>query len=354
MTFRYAMALVLLCLIALLTACGERQAGDPNDAPRWVRLAPVVAADAASAGLSGTVQARFETPLAFQVAGRIQERLVDAGVRVDAGQVLFRLDPRDLEQAVNVAQADLDAAQAELNSALAETRRNRDLLAREFISEQVFERVELAEIASRKRVEAASARLQQARNALDYAELQAPYSGVLSSVSGEPGQVLATGESVAMLASDDPTEIEVFLPEALGFPERGRIVSPALPSGELRLREVAGSADSVTRTWAARYQLAEPAADLRLGSVVRVALELPDNAENLLQMPVSAINERGSGPRVWRILDGRAQSVEVLLLDLDREHARIVAELEPGSEVIALGTHLLTEGMPVRALEDRR
>ncbi|MGB0514747.1 MAG: biotin/lipoyl-binding protein, partial [Wenzhouxiangellaceae bacterium] len=102
-----------------------------------------------AARMSGTVQARFQTPVAFQVGGRIQARHVDAGGRVAAGQVLLELDPRDLAEQVNVARADLDAARAELATAEAETRRNAGLLEREFISAQVFERVELAEQSAR-------------------------------------------------------------------------------------------------------------------------------------------------------------------------------------------------------------
>ena len=130
--------------------------------------------------------------------------------------------PRDLEQSVRVAQADLDAALAELETAAAETRRNRDLLAREFISDQAFERVELAEKASRERVDAARARLEQADNALDYASLTASAAGILLEVNGEPGQVIGQGQTVAMLADTGTREVELFLPEALGVPDTGR------------------------------------------------------------------------------------------------------------------------------------
>ncbi|AKS42055.1 efflux RND transporter periplasmic adaptor subunit [Wenzhouxiangella marina] len=342
-----------LCLLALslTVACGR--SADPSSAEtfRWVRVAPVSVIERDSAGLSGTVRARFETPVAFQVGGRIAERRVDAGQRVEAGEVMFELDPRDLEQAVRVAQADLDTAEAELATAAAETRRNRDLLAREFISNQAFEQVELAERASRERVDAARARLEQASNALDYASLRAGQAGVLIEVSGEPGQVVAAGQELAVLAGDGPPEIEVFLPEALGVPASGRIVRPELLAGDLELREVAGAADPLTRTWTARYRVLDPDLELRLGSVVRVALDLAEGGPRLLQVPIGAINERGQGAQVWQIVEGRAHAVPVELLDLDQEHARIMAELPEGAEVIALGTHLLHEGMAVRALD---
>jgi len=342
----------------LLAGCGgASESEDASAEPaRWVLTAPVESVIRRGAQMSGTVQARFETPLAFQVTGRVQQRRVDAGQRVAAGEVLFSLDPRDFEQAVRVARADVDAAEAELATATADTRRNRDLLEREFISPQVFERVELAEASARERVQAARARLEQAANALDYASLTAPDAGTVIEVRGEPGQVVAAGAPVAVLALDGPREIAVQLPEAVGEPVSGRIVGGPGRGTAVRIREVAGAADPVTRTWPARYRIEPHDEDddtppLRLGTVVRVELDLGTGGPPLLQVPIGSINERGEGPQVWRIVDGRARPFQVTLVDVDPESARILADLPPDAEVIAIGTHLLESGMPVRPLD---
>ncbi|MBY6204175.1 efflux RND transporter periplasmic adaptor subunit [Halomonas denitrificans] len=346
-------------LSLLLAGCGEPSSSPGDSAPRWVLTAPVESAERRGVQLSGVVRARHELPLAFQVSGRIERRLIDAGQRVAAGDVLFELDPRDLAQAVEVARADLEAAEAEVATAAGETRRNRDLLEREFISAQAFERFELAEASARERAEAARARLEQATNALDYATLTAREGGVVIDVLAEAGQVVAAGEAVARLALDGPREIAVDLPEAVGEPATGRLLTGPDAGAELRLREVAGAADPTTRTWSARYALVDPDPSPRLGSVVRVELGLdasPDRSAPMLRVPIGAINERGLGPQVWRIVDGRAQPLRVTLVDIDTEYARILGNqtpdgLAPGDEVIALGTHLLESGMPVRALD---
>ena len=347
----------LLAPVFLVGCGGGSESGDADDGqPRWVLTAPVESVARRGAQVSGTVQARFETPLAFQVTGRVQQRRVDAGQRVAAGDVLFTLDPRDFEQAVRVARADVDAAEAELATAAAETRRNRDLLEREFISPQVFERVELAEASARERAQAARARLEQAANALDYATLEAPAAGTLIDVRADPGQVVAAGAPIARLALDGPREIAVQLPEAVGEPVSGRIVGGPGRGRALVLREVAGAADPVTRTWPARYRIEDLEAEddappPRLGAVVRVDLDLGAGGPPLLQVPIGAINERGEGPQVWRIVEGRARPFQVTLIDVAPESARILADLPPDAEVIAIGTHLLESGMPVRPLD---
>ncbi len=346
-------------LIFSLTACSDDPSVAVDTEARWVRVTPVEPAGRSLIGLSGTVRARFETPVGFQVGGLISERLVDAGQTVDSGEVIFRLDPRDLQQSVQVAQADVDAAQAELATAAAETRRNRDLLAREFISDQVFERVELAENAAREHVAAAQARLEQAINALGYGNLTAGQPGTLIDVIGEPGQVVSAGQTMALIAANGAREVEVFLPEMLGIPEQARLRLPNADPVPLALREVAGAADPVTRTWAARYSIVGPVGPdtaPRLGSVVRVELDLDRDyglPGNVVQVPIAAVSERGQGPQLWLIVAGKARPIPIQVVTMDGEHARVIGDLDIGDEVIALGTHLLQDGMAVRALPAR-
>jgi RND family efflux transporter MFP subunit len=327
----------------------ERSVADAS--PRWVRTVAVRPATANAVRLSGTVRARFETPLAFQVSGRVVARHVDAGQHVAAGKLLLELDPLDARQQLAVARADLRALEAELATAAADTHRHRDLLDRKFISTQVFERVQLTEDAVRERVDAARARLRQAESALGYTRLVAPRAGILLEVTGEPGQVVAPGEPVGILAEEGTREIEVFLPDRVGVPETARTAGPDLRSVDLALREVAGAADPVTRTWAARYSILDSQADFRLGSVVKLTIESGDRRGRVFEVPIGAINERGRGPQVWIIDDGHARPVPVELLDVDAEVARIVADLPDEARVIALGTHLLVPGQPVRALD---
>ena len=112
MTSRTALCLMVL----LLVGCADEDAATAPDSATLVMTSPVRAVDPGGARLSGTVRARFETPVSVQVEGRILERRVDAGDRVAPGQLLLGLDPRDFAQAVSVASADLGAARAELDA----------------------------------------------------------------------------------------------------------------------------------------------------------------------------------------------------------------------------------------------
>jgi RND family efflux transporter MFP subunit len=337
------------CLLLLLSACAP-QPEAPADAvgPPFVKTTTVRPVDAAILQLSGTVRARYETPLAFQVGGRIAARQVDAGQRIKSSQVLFTLDPRDLEEGVRAARADLAAAEATLRTAQADVERFRRLTAQNFISRQGLERAELTEQETRARLKAAQARFEQARNALGYARLTAPAAGILIEVTGEPGQVVAAGQPVAVLAREGEREVETFFPDTLRPPAAGRITLTDGTVLELRLRDVSGAVDPQSRTWRARYRVAEGGLDLALGSVVRAAFEIGGGPGPTLEVPIGALDERGAGPRLWRVIDGRAEPMPVEVLALTAETARIRADLPEGSRVIALGTHLLAPGMAVR------
>jgi len=334
----------------LLAAC-QRPADDPAvDHRPIVQTAAVAAAGGNALGLSGTVRARVESPLAFQVGGRIVARRVDAGHAVAAGQVLFELDPVDLEQAVRAAEADAAAADSAWRTAQTDAARLRDLQTNAFVSKQALDRAELTQREARSRLDAATARLAQARNARSYAQLKSPAAGVLLEVSGQTGQVVAAGQPVAVLAQQGAREIEVQLPDGLPAPAQGEALLPGGARVALRLREAAPAVDPLGRTRRARYPAPGLPEAQPLGSVVSVRFAAPGSAgpAPLWQVPVGALDERGQGPRVWRVREGRLEPVPVAVVSVDDRIATVSAPLQAGERVVALGTHLLRDGMTVR------
>ncbi len=342
---------ILLCLLVLLAACGEPAAPtDPAAAPPYVLTATLVAAPGADLDLSGTVRARVEAPLAFQVRGRITARHVDAGQVVEAGQLLFELDARELEQGERTAEADFTAAELALETAQAELARDRQLRRQALVSAQALERSELMLREARSRRDAAAARLQQTRINLGHARLDSPAAGVLMDVSAEPGQVVDIGEPVALLAQAGAREIEVYFPEGVTPPPRGELLRPDGTPLPLALRETAGAVEALSRTRRARYTLTGNGGDLVLGTVVRTRFATGAVPVDAFVVPIGALDERGQGARVWRVDQGRVAPVAVRVLALDDHTARITGPLALGETVVALGTHLLREGMAVREL----
>jgi RND family efflux transporter MFP subunit len=203
---------------------------------------------------------------------------------------------------------------------------------------------------ARTRLDATESRVELARNALQYASLNAPADGVLTTVTGESGQVVNAGQTIAMLAYRDDREVEVYLPEGVKPPKQGNILIRGREPRDITLREVAGSVDALSRTLRTRYSIADETGNLSLGSIVRVRFALDHTDSNTLDLPLGALDERGDGAFVWVFRDGQVHSVPVEVQDMGPERVRISAGLKADARVVALGTHLLREGMPVREL----
>jgi len=328
-----------------LAACGSK--ADTSTAP-LVRTLVVSQADGAPLRYTGVVRARIESDLGFRVGGKIVERLVDPGQRVRRGQALMRLDVTDLGLAASAAADRLRTAQAEATRATAEEVRLRRLVEAGAVSRSTYEVALAAAQSATANLSAARAGADEAANQRGYATLLADADGVVTDVLAQPGQVVSVGAPIVRLARDGDREAAVAVPEVQvqALPRVGRAIlygsDKPLPA---RLREVAGAADPLTRTYDARFTVANP--DLPLGATVTI--ELPRAAASRLAVPLSSLHDGGAGPGVWVVKAGRVTFRRVEVAALGEEAASIApGPLASGDRIVALGAQLLREGQPVR------
>lgn len=160
-----------------------------------VRTATINAAGAAqNYTYSGEVRGRYESQLAFQVGGKIIKRYVELGSTVKAGDVLMQIDPRDVQQTVNSALAQVYAAESQLKLAESNLNRYRQLYAQNAISRAQLDQYQNAYDVAVAAVRQASAQYAQGANQLDYSLLYADKPGVIASISAEAGQVVSAGK----------------------------------------------------------------------------------------------------------------------------------------------------------------
>jgi RND family efflux transporter MFP subunit len=325
------------------------------DGPRRVKTANLESIAQNVFTQTGTIRARREIPLAFQVPGRITNRHIDTGMSVRAGESLLELDPKDFLDQVSAAEAQFKAVEAEARDAEREFQRQQEMIKTNSTSQMALDKTRTAVDAVSQRVVSAESQLALARNAVEYTKLRAPVDGLLMEVIGEPGQVVGVGQEIGRLAEAGELEVEVALPQSLieNVPKSGECF---LNGGEKRfrieLREVSGSADPLSRTWRTKYRIVEPVIkSLPLGAIVRVRMELAEADPYLKRVPIAAIDERGNEPRVWVVQDGKATSQAVEVVDYNGEYCKIRSQLPDGTVIIAMGTHLLEDNMSVEAIE---
>lgn len=349
-----ALSLATVALFFLYGCGAESDNAKPGlSSALKVRTAVIESADHQTWTLSGTVQPRNEAELGFRLAGQINQRLVQTGEHVEAGDVLLRLDPADIRQQLSAAQADMELARVQANNAEANRKRLDTLRARDLIPEQTYEDARTAAKATSESVKAAQAQLAQASSASGYLELKAPASGILLNVSGEVGQVVSAGMPVAVLAYDGPRDVEVYVPERRRE-ELPRKATVQLYSDDVQadatLREISGSADPLTRSWRARFAIEDAPEAWSLGSSVTLELVQEVNGQALQRIPVGALIDLGQGMGVWVVEDSQVQFHPVKLLRMDTEQAYIHSDMPADTRIIALGAHLLESGQAVEVL----
>ena len=303
---------------------------------------------------AGEVRARVESRLGFRVAGKLTVRSVEVGQRVKAGQLLAQLDPQDYKLGADAARAQLAAAATNRDLAAADFKRFKELRDQNFISGAELERRETTLTAAQALWAQAQAQLASQNNQTTYTSLIADVSGIVTAVEAEPGQVVSAGTPIVRIAQDGPRDVVFAVPEdkvaALKNGSQAMVrLWPANTVLKGQVREVAASADPVTRTFTVKLALSAQDAPA-LGATVSV---LPQNLSPLqaplIKLPTSAFRQEGQSSAVW-VLDPATLTVKlqpVQIATADGNEVVVASGLTPGMQVVVAGVHVLSPGQKV-------
>lgn len=326
---------------------------DPRQKPPLVIVATAAPVKGVERSFTGLIEARVQSNLGFRVPGKIVERLVDVGQQVKAGQPLMRIDETDLRLALTAKRNAVAAARAVLVQAIADEKRYAALVKGGLAATpQRYEQAKAMLDTAQAQLEVAEAEADVAANEATYSILNAGADGTVVATLGEPGQVVAAGQTVVQLAHAGPREAVVALPEtirpALGSAAKASVYGSTAEPTTARLRQISDSADAQTRTYEARYVLDGDAAAAPLGSTVTLTI-VNGERHSEVSIPIAAILNDGLRTGVW-LLDTNSSTVRfapVQIRLLGGETA-IVTGIPLGQEVVGLGAHLLSEGASVR------
>jgi RND family efflux transporter MFP subunit len=347
---------LLLGAVAGLTAC-HRHAAAPAPQIRPV-LSIIVAPEAAEgAAFAGTVDARYESILSFQVLGRMIARDMNVGDKVKQGARLAALDPTPFELALRNAEADLTREEAHLQNAKATAARQCQLFQSGATAKADFEAAQHEFESAEAATVAAQANVRIAREHLGYTELHAEFDGVVGTTKAEVGQVVQPGQEVVSVVRPEEREAVVDVPDNIAGnlrPETGFIVtSEAEPDTRVKgqVREIAPQADLATRTRRVRITLVDPPLNFRLGTIVKAVAGIAVGAT--IELPSSALLERNGKTFVW-VVDAATNKVsirEVKIAARDADSFRVAEGLAPGNRVVTAGVHSLSPNQVVNITE---
>lgn len=334
-----------LAVFPLLAACAHAQDADvpATNPPVPVQTTPVVREPVSpTIHGSGRLRAADEATLSFPSGGVVARILVDAGDRVQRGQLLAVLDAAAARARLESARSATEKAERDLSRASA---------------------LEGSALARQQREDAATG-LDVARANLDAAEFEvrrsvivAPADGLVLSRYAEPDQTVGPGAPVLRLATDSAWELEIAVPAAdalriePGEPATVRLTAYPGQRFEGSVARKAGGA-TVLGSFSVWIALAETSVPLASGLLGGADLA-PETAEHPV-VPISALAEvDGSDAAVYLFEEGVAKRVPVRIAWLDSGKVALASPSVLSGEVITEGTTFVRDGAPVTRAEVR-
>ncbi|NND27060.1 MAG: efflux RND transporter periplasmic adaptor subunit [Myxococcales bacterium] len=342
--------MLLLCLAGCTgTAPAATEAPPPPVHAATIETERVVPTSVATA----EILANRHSNIRSETAGRVVEVLVEAGERVEEGQVLLRLDVGRPASAAQAANAAVAQSNARLNQATRELERTRKLVRTGGLPEQRLDDAKDAvRLASASR-DAARAEARLARRGLTDAVLRAPFSGTVVDRMVELGEYLAPGAPMLSLADTSILKARVLLDprEAIDVTvgAQATIFVYARPDEVFTAKvvRVAEVIDPRTRRLPVEMELDEHGGRLRPGLVAK--FEVVTGEPKLeIRVPLDGVFERFGSQHVYVIEDGIARRRAVELGSVGAGFAQIVQGVELGETVVIKGVTRVVDGSKVQ------
>src|SRR5580698_5929549 len=308
--------------------------------------------------LPGNTQAFTDTPIYSRTSGYLKNWYFDIGAHVRKGQLMATIETPELDQQLQVAQADLKSAQANLDLANTTASRYQNLLKTNSVSKQETD-VAVSDAAAKKAaVDASMANVRRLEQLQSFEKVYAPFDGIVTARNTDIGRLISAGQNTTPqelfhLAAIGKLRVYVSVPEAY---------SAAIKVGSkatLTLDEFPGKAfegtiarnsnaiDQSTRTLNVEVDVENPKGELLPGAYVFVHYKVPQHAADLM-LPSNTLLFRSEGLRVGVVRNGRVQLVPVKISRDAGATVEIASGLTSNDAVILDPSDSLASGQEVQ------
>lgn len=291
-----------------------------------------------------------------QVQNVVRAVHVKEGQEVKAGQLLFTLDERSDNSAVEKARAQVARDRADLADAEATLKRNLELLSKNFVSQAVVDTARTKVDAARGTVRANEAALQTTAIALGYNQIRASISGRIGAISVHPGSLVQpSGAPMLTIAQLDPIAVSFAVPErelqyiVTTYPKGNAPVTAQVGgrSHAGRLAFIDNAADSVSGTIRMKAEFPNKERQLWPGSYVNLSMVSRTLADAVV-VPAQAVVTGPVDKFVYLVQPDntvQVQKVEVTVID---EGVAVVSGVAAGTRVVIEGSQNLRPGSEVK------
>nr|WP_159063790.1 efflux RND transporter periplasmic adaptor subunit [Thaumasiovibrio occultus] len=345
---------VVLLSALILSACGEQnnteQQQEVVQPARPAVIEDVQRSTMSSLSFHGVVRSSERADLSFRQSGKLVELLVEEGDRVEAGQVLAKLDQRQLQIALNSANTELRKAQADYKRGL-----------QIFESSQAISRSDLEKLQTQR--DLSRNRYADAKRNLDDATLVAPFAGVIAQKNVNNFAQVQANQVVYSLQDLSQLEVVIEVPsqeflandehrnqEAYGYVD-GFADTPL----DLQYKYFVSEANPLTQTYSVILGFTDmKGLNVLPGMTVRVEGKSEANAETgVIMVPLAAVQPNNMGEQfVWAVdAEGNVQQRVVTVGELVGKSVIINAGLEVGDRIVTVAANSIQPGMQVYPLQ---
>ena len=307
----------------------------------------------------GTVQTISTVAIRARVDSQILEVPFQDGGMVNKGDVLFRLDARQIEALIKQAEANIAKDKALLIQAESDLNRTETLARRDFATDQRLDTARSLVATTRASVRAGEALLENLNVQLTFYTISAPISGRISVAALKAGNIAKQGDNSAVLTTINqvsPIYVTFSLPQR-HLPEirqamdsgQGRVL--ATPQGfakgaKGKIAVIDNSVDATTGTIPMRAIFDNPGELLWPGALTQVRLTLKTEPDALV-VPREAVQTGQNGTFLFTVNDGVAKTVPVAVDRIVDGVAVLSSGLSGGETVVIDGQLILTDGAKV-------
>lgn len=354
--------LVAVLLWLVLAACTQEKAAGGKDAGARLPLVQVWTAQPVDEEIRRsflvTLQPFEQVGISAKTSGYVTAWFADRGDRVRRGQRLAVIERDELTEQQRQAAANLQSSQATLENARQNLERLERLLRDQLVSQAEVDTARTALRTAEAQVEVSQANLGLSRTRAGYADILAPFDGVVMKRNAEVGSLVSPGsQPLFTVAAIQRIKAVAAVPQAdLRFLHEGHPVVLTVDGVPGRipgsLKRFSPGLDSATRTMEVEMEFDNPERLLRPGMFGRVEAVLERLSGVLLAPPQALARQEGGRGRAYVVLDERAREVSLQLgRTLPDGRVEITAGLSPGDRLVVAGRELLRDGIMVRTAD---
>lgn len=289
--------------------------------------------------VNGRVRPRFQVDIRPSLGGQLVALPFDVGDRVEAGQILARIDDAPEQAAIAEAEASVETQQATLAQARRELARF--VALGQFATRREVEQRRLAVLEDERELKRRNAAVVQASELRDRRVLRAPFSGAILERPVDPGQVVGLESVIYRLADLSSPEVSIDVDEVYAAEIRpGMEAMISMPGQarqlQARVLHVEPRVDPATGARAVRLGLIGAAIDAPSGLTVTVNL-LIERRKGAISVPRSAVISSGSSAKV-RVVGKDNVVIEraVTFIDWPAETVIVTSGLQPGERILVV------------------